>query len=170
MMTTPARGGPPLLIHLHIPKNAGTTLGRLLRLKHSLWPPSRWLHHSEALGFYHMTDRDGVPGWRRRIERIRGLPAEAQRRVRLFEAHAAFGLHDLMPEPCRSRAAYVTLLRDPIDRTISTFSFLRQKGRLEPGATIESFVERGGWHTSTTPRSGISPASAVKPSMRHPAA
>ena len=44
----------PLLIHLHIPRNAGSTLGRLLRLKLGFWPPANLLHHAQTLGFYRL--------------------------------------------------------------------------------------------------------------------
>jgi PHD/YefM family antitoxin component YafN of YafNO toxin-antitoxin module len=109
----------PLLIHLHIPKNAGTTLGRSLRLGLTLWPPRQWLHYRCALGYYNLWDHY------MRLDRIASLGPKQRRRIRLFEAHAGFGLHKHLPSP----SAYITLLRDPVDRVLSIYFAHREGGR-----------------------------------------
>jgi hypothetical protein len=126
-------GPAPLLIHLHIPRNAGTTLGRMLRFKLGLWPPGRLLRHGRTLGFYR------VGGFERRLERIAGLPPEKRRGVRLFEAHAGYGLHRFLPEP----SLYLSMLREPVDRVISVYCHLRAEGLVDPAVTIEEFVLHG---------------------------
>ncbi len=83
----------PLLIHLHIPRNAGSTLGRLLRLKLGFWPPANLLHHAQTLGFYRL------PGFEQRLAAIAAMSNSARQRVRLFEAHAGYGLHEQLPKP-----------------------------------------------------------------------
>jgi hypothetical protein len=120
----------PLLIHLHIPRNAGSTLGRVLRLKLGFWPPSHLLHHFRTLGFYRLA------GFQQRLDVIEALSASDRRRVRLFEAHAGFGLHERLPQP----STYLTMLREPIDRAVSVFYYQRQHDRIPDDMTLEQFV------------------------------
>ncbi len=67
----------PLLIHLHIPRNAGSTLGRVLRLKLGFWPPSHLLHHFRTLGFYRLA------GFQQRLNAIEALSAGRQSIMKL---------------------------------------------------------------------------------------
>ncbi len=120
----------PLLIHLHIPRNAGSTLGRLLRLKLGFWPPSYLLHHFRTLGFYRLA------GYEQRLDAIEALSASDRRQVRLFEAHAGFGLHERLRQP----STYLTMLREPIDRAISVFYYQRRHARIPDDMTLEQFV------------------------------
>jgi hypothetical protein len=130
MAASPPR---PLLIYLHIPKNAGTTLGRMIKLKLGFWPPDRLLHHTTTLGCYH------VAGEGPRIEAVRRLSERDQRRVRFFEGHMGFGVHKLLPRP----STYITMLRDPIDRAISVYYFARQDGVIPQDMTLEAFLLHG---------------------------
>ena len=120
----------PLLIHLHIPRNAGSTLGRLLRLKLGFWPPSHLLHHFRTLGFYRLS------GFQQRLDAIEALSVADRRRVRLFEAHAGFGVHERLGQP----STYLTMLREPIDRAVSVFYYQRQHARIPDDMTLEQFV------------------------------
>jgi hypothetical protein len=122
----------PLIIHFHIPRTGGTTVGRMLKFRLGFWPPSRLLHHHAALGFYR------IDGWENRVARIEALSPRARKHVRLFEAHAGYGLHDLLPQP----SLYVTMLREPIDRALSAFFYIRRKGLIAKDETIESFLAR----------------------------
>lgn len=120
----------PLLIHLHIPRNAGSTLGRVLRLKLGFWPPSHLLHHFQTLGFYRLA------GFQQRLDAIEALSVADRRRVRLFEAHAGFGVHERLGQP----STYLTMLREPIDRAVSVFYFQRQHARIPDDMTLDQFV------------------------------
>ena len=120
----------PLLIHLHIPRNAGSTLGRLLRLKLGFWPPTNLLHHVQTLGYYRLD------GFERRLAAIRAMSQSARQRVRLFEAHAGYGLHEQLPQP----SIYLTMLREPIDRAVSVFYYQRQHARIPDDMTLDQFV------------------------------
>jgi len=131
-MSGAARDNPALIIHLHIPKNAGTTLGRMLRLRVAR-DPRNWARLGPALGLPHIKG-----AWTERAEALRALPERARRRVQLFDAHAAYGMHEALPGG--EDARYVTLLREPIDRTLSTYSYLREKGRMDPATSIEDFA------------------------------
>lgn len=121
----------PLLIHLHIPKNAGTTLSRLIKLRLAAWPPSAWLHHSAILGHY--TVRGPVQA---RFDKIASLSDADKQRMRFFESHAAFGVHEALPQP----STYFTLLRDPVARTLSMYDFMLQDNKRPMKMTLEHFV------------------------------
>ena len=120
----------PLLIHLHIPKNAGTTLSRLIKLRLAAWPPSHWLHHATTLGCYNV--RGPVQA---RFDAIDRLPGAKKQRVRFFESHAAFGAHEHLPQP----SSYFTLLRDPVARTLSMYDFMLQDNKRAQKMTLEHF-------------------------------
>ncbi|RNC80350.1 MAG: hypothetical protein ED559_00595 [Phycisphaera sp.] len=132
---------PPLLIHLHIPKNAGTSLSRAIKLKMLGLNPLNWLHHTDVLGKYN------VHPWDKRYDLINNNPATAKR-ARFFEAHAGFGMHERLPSP----HAYLTVIREPIDRALSIYHYLAQTGERDPNDTLRQFIERPDpvgrvWHT-----------------------
>ncbi|TVS09130.1 MAG: hypothetical protein EA423_00500 [Phycisphaerales bacterium] len=120
-----------ILIHLHIPKNAGTTLSRMVKLRLVSRPPTRLLAHSTVLGKY------DVAGLDKRIDAIASLPEREQRRVRFFEAHCAFGIHERLPGPHR----YMTIIREPVDRTLSVFGFCKKKGFIDANTTLDQFLD-----------------------------
>lgn len=130
----------PLLIHLHLPKNAGTTFSRMIKLKLLLRPPWRVLRHGVILGYYF------VPGLRLRIDRIKALPEAKKRRVRFFEAHCGWGIHEHLPQP----SAYLTVIREPVDRTLSVFFFRKQQGKLAKETRLEDWIasrpDQDVWH------------------------
>jgi hypothetical protein len=53
---------------------------------------------------------------------IKELPLEQRKRIRVVIGHLPFGTHTFFPQPC----AYFTVLRDPVDRLISWYYFVRQ--------------------------------------------
>ncbi len=126
----------PILIHLHIPKNAGTTLSRMIKLRLLLRPPTNLLHHSQTLGLYN------VGNYRRRLGRIDALSDRAKARIRFFEAHAGFGLHGSLPRPAR----YMTMLREPTSRVLSVYSFRKQMGRIPADMPLSEFLEHDDVH------------------------
>jgi hypothetical protein len=63
-----------------------------------------------------------VQDFKARVATLRSLPEEAKRRIRLVEGHIGFGFHQLLPQ----QAAYVTLLRDPVDRVLSLYYYTRR--------------------------------------------
>lgn len=129
-----------LLIHLHLPKNAGTTFSRMLKLRLLLRPPWRVLRHQVALGYYF------VPGLAARLDRIKALPARKKGRVRFFEAHCGWGVHEHLPAP----SVYLTVIREPVDRTLSVFFFRKQQGKLAKETTLEDWIavrpDQDVWH------------------------
>ncbi len=127
----PGKARPPLIIHFHIPKNGGVTLSRMFKSKLGFWPPSNLLHHSTVLGFYsiHISER---------IPRIESLSESAKKRVRFVEGHAGFGLHEVLPTP----SAYITMLREPVDRTASSYFYEREQGHISSDLSFEHWLQQ----------------------------
>jgi Galactose-3-O-sulfotransferase len=93
------------VIFLHVPKTAGTTLNRLIEWEYPL---------------FEMYSVDPV-FFRWSASHLWQLPARRLKRTRMFKGHMLFGLHEILPQP----ATYITVLREPIDRVISAFYFMR---------------------------------------------
>lgn len=96
-------GKKPVVIFLHIPKAAGSTLYRQIQ-RH-----------------YEPTATLAIEG-----SRIRECMAEFDKRsagqraqVRFVRGHMPFGLHRIIPGP----SVYITCLRDPVDRIISRYYY-----------------------------------------------
>jgi Galactose-3-O-sulfotransferase len=97
-------GAPTTLIFLHIPKAAGTTLHNILARQ---YPPQ---------ATYTV---DGAE-WREDSARFAALPPERKRGLALVKGHMNFGLHETLEQP----ATYITILRDPVERVISSYYYV----------------------------------------------
>jgi hypothetical protein len=123
----------PLLL-VHLPKTAGTTLAQLMR------------YHYSGGGFMGAGNVFSRPQEARpRLEAIARKPA-----VRGAAGHVSFGL----AEQVVPGATFVTILREPVDRTLSQYFFLAEPGRgvglLRPGLDedarglgLEEMFDRG---------------------------
>jgi hypothetical protein len=89
------------LIFLHIPKTAGTTLRTIINWQ---YPPRTTLIGS---------------GFELR-NKLRNLPEQRRRKIRVLQGHMPFGLHEYLSGP----VDYITILRDPVDRVLSTYCFI----------------------------------------------
>ncbi len=115
------------VIFLHLPKTAGTTVNRLIEWEY----PLKEMYSVDPVLFQ----------WS--AAHLRALPPERLRKIRMFKGHMAFGLHEVLPQ----KATYITVLRDPVDRVISAFYFMRSY-KLHPlywkmrrqNWTLEDFV------------------------------
>jgi|SRR5919108_4506225 hypothetical protein len=97
-----------VVVFLHVPRTAGTTLSRFLRSK---FPPDQVFHASYAAG---ETLSEQLPA-------LRALSPQVRERLRLIIAgHAEYGQHEALG----SKTKYLTVIRDPIDRVISSYRFL----------------------------------------------
>jgi len=126
---------PATLIFFHIGKTAGRTLGTIISRQ---FPEDAQLNASigetrSALGLHR---RDAIEA------QVRALPAERLARLRFVRGHVPFGIHDLFAAP----AQYITLVRDPMERVVSSFYYLRQQPqvlihrRLET-MTLDDYLE-----------------------------
>jgi len=94
------------LIFLHLPRTAGTTLHRIIERQY------------DPNSIYTI---DGVNS-EQSCMHFRKIPPHHKTHIKVLKGHMEFGMHEFLPNP----ATYVTLLRDPIDRIISHYYFVRQ--------------------------------------------
>ncbi len=91
------------IIYVHVPKCGGTTLERIIEWEYRI--------------FKVVTLDPTFFRWSYR--RLLGWPRERLGRMKVFKGHMPFGLHKILPQP----AAYMTVLREPIERAISEYYF-----------------------------------------------
>ena len=91
------------LIFLHIPKTAGTTLHQIIEKQY------------ESTSILKI----GI-NTQKCIDKFKNLPEKEREKFRVIKGHMAFGLHEFLPQPC----TYITMLRDPIDRVISSYYYV----------------------------------------------
>jgi Sulfotransferase family len=113
----------PVLIFLHLPKTAGSTVVHILEREYG---------RDAVLPLY-----DSIFG-----DEVAELTADQAARTRVIAGHFYFGVHEHVPGRCR----YFTFLRDPIRRIVSHYHFVRgqPKHYLHDAATsmsIGSYVE-----------------------------
>ncbi len=108
----------PRLIFVHIPKSGGTTLDQVLNRRAQ--GKVCWL-----LGTTQQV-----------LDRISQCAEEELLSYELFAGHIPFGLHALIPAPCR----YITILRDPVERLVSHYYHVLDK----PGHPSYQRIAEGG--------------------------
>jgi hypothetical protein len=115
--------GPGILVFLHLPKTAGTTLMHVLEREYG---------RDSILNLYESQYGDEVAA----------LGKDDLDRTRVIAGHFYFGLHTHVSRPCH----YFTFLRDPVKRVISHYRFVRRQPThyLYPAAssmTVAEYVE-----------------------------
>jgi hypothetical protein len=95
------------LIFLHIPKTAGTTLNRIIERQYS------------PLAIFTM-DPHRI---RATAERFKRLPEARRRRLQVVRGHLFYGIHEFLPQ----NATYITMLRDPVARLLSSYYFVLRR-------------------------------------------
>jgi len=104
---TPRSADREALIFLHIPKTAGTTLNRIIEWQYS------------PLAIYTM-DPHRI---RATAERFKRLPEARRRRLQVVRGHLFYGIHEFLPQG----ATYITMLRDPVARLLSSYYFILRR-------------------------------------------
>ena len=95
------------LIFLHIPKTAGTTLNRIIEWQYS------------PFAIFTM-DPHRI---RATAERFRRLPEARRRRLQVVRGHLFYGIHEFLPQG----ATYITMLREPVARLLSSYYFVLRR-------------------------------------------
>jgi hypothetical protein len=95
----------PATIFLHIPKTAGVTLYHVIERQ------------------YRPEDMHRIVGTPWGFEDFTKLSQARRAEIRLLTGHIQFGVHLQLPRP----AVYFTLLREPVDRVISYFEYIRRR-------------------------------------------
>ena len=115
------------LIFLHIPKTAGTTLNRIIE----------WQYNPLSI---FTIDPHGI---RATPERFKTLSEQRRRQLRVVRGHMVYGIHEFLPQG----ALYITMLRDPVARLLSAYSFILRRPlnpmhrKLERGRLgVEAFI------------------------------
>ena len=125
---------PDALIFLHVPKTAGTTLWLILRRQYS------------PAAVVRCDADDFAP--------LHALTPPERDQTRVFLGHFPFGLHQQLDRP----ATYVTVLRDPVERTLSRYAHVLRDGpddacrpgdacrpddAARPGLSLEAYLTQG---------------------------
>lgn len=91
------------VVFLHVPKTGGMSFGQIVLRQ---FPRDARLQ----------VDAADLAAFQARWA---ALPPERRRRIHCLHGHLPFGVHVVLPDP----VPYVTLLRDPVDRVISAYSY-----------------------------------------------
>jgi hypothetical protein len=89
------------LIFLHIPKTGGRSLQDILLRQ--------------------FADGNSVTNAHERLAEIRVWPEQRKRDVRYIQGHFVYGVHEILPQ----ESTYIAMLRDPIDRVISHYYYIK---------------------------------------------
>jgi hypothetical protein len=121
------------LIFLHVPRTAGSTLHGVMMRQYG---PKEILT-AELLD----------PA---EVERVQAMPEKQRARVRVLKGHLPFGAHVHFPGPSR----YFTMTRDPIERIVSLYHYMRRNERHRDHDTLRSmslseFLQDDRWTVHT---------------------
>ena len=123
--------GHPILVLVHIPKTAGTTLHKIL------------VHQAGAGGVMVRHDADGPPS----EAFLNELAARSRRGPVTVVGHQSVGLHRHLPG-----VRYVTCLRHPLERLISHYHHARK----DPSHYLHTAIHQHGWDAAEYVESGLS--------------
>lgn len=94
----------PLVVFSHIPKTGGSTLRRIIDKQYPTESIYRYSHESHRK-------------W------LNQTPSARKQAIRCVVGHCRFGVHRSLARP----AIYIALLRDPVERVISTYYYIRSR-------------------------------------------
>ncbi|HEY9771491.1 MAG TPA: sulfotransferase family 2 domain-containing protein [Coleofasciculaceae cyanobacterium] len=98
----------PVIIFLHIPKTAGTTLRYIIQYQ---FPPSAICELYGSSGPH-----------AQRIDKLKNLSESQRKKIKIINTHLGFGLHNFLQQPY----TYITFLREPVSRVISMYYYYQK--------------------------------------------
>lgn len=117
------------LIFLHLPKTGGSTFHGIL------------VRQYKASDLYHVRTHADAQRFSRESEAVRS-------RIKVLKGHMGFGFHTDFPG--KDPVKYVTLMREPVARTISHYSFIRERSYhklhkvvVENDYSLKDYVTKG---------------------------
>ncbi|MBE9102935.1 sulfotransferase family 2 domain-containing protein [Vacuolonema iberomarrocanum] len=119
------------LFYIHVPKTGGSTMTREILIRE--YAQDKIFGHF-FMGLNYMGNK-GINHWK-------NLSPEERQQFHLVTGHYPFGLHEVLDKP----AAYITMLRNPVDRVISLYNHMRRKERHKhhekiQRMTLQDFLE-----------------------------
>ena len=96
----------PTVIFLHLPKAAGTTLKDII---HRQYCPEQ-IYELDSTQFIQAQ------------ENFKQLDQTEKANIKILMGHMYFGLHEFLPSP----STYITMLRNPIERVVSYYHFVKK--------------------------------------------
>lgn len=113
-----------LTIFMHIPKTGGTTLNAIFRNQY------------DKNQFYdHLFPVDNMR------KKYTELNQEAKNNIKAVSGHYSYGIHEFFSKPF----TYFTMLRNPVDRVISQYFFLKSTPTIYPEVKDMTFTEFINW-------------------------
>lgn len=120
-----AKGQQGILVFEHIPKTGGITLRNIL-----------WRVYGGPAVFI-LEDPQRI---REHLALLAAALGQRWRKVRVVIDHVGYKVHEEFPAGFRYE--HFTILRDPVERTISQYYYHIQRGSLDPAVSLEEFLER----------------------------
>lgn len=108
LMPSSSQRTKPLILFVHIPKTAGTTLGAILVRLYGRDHVFTCHPDPKVLG---VTPQD-----------FKQMPPEEQLQYQVMRGHFGFGIHKTFRE---EPSTYITVLREPVDRAVSHYYYAR---------------------------------------------
>ena len=99
---------PPRVIFLDIPMTAGPAMRAVVKRQYA---------PGEVLSIYRPLMEDT-------LRDLRALDESRKRRSKFVLGHVSFGVHELLPDAAACK--YVTVLRDPVERVIDEYEYIRK--------------------------------------------
>jgi hypothetical protein len=120
--------GQPRFFFVHVMRTGGTTLEQQLR---------RTFPRAEVYPDPDLDFPDGDIMYHLEVSYLLGLPAERRRRIRLFYGHFPF----VVTEMLGADFVTITLLRDPVERTMSLLRVLREQREAWRDLTLDQLYD-----------------------------
>lgn len=138
------------LIFLHVPKTAGTTLNRIIETQYN---PLQIYSIPGGLGSH----------WS--MKKLRRASPKRLRKLQVVKGHMEYGFHRYLPQ----RATYMTILREPVDRIVSSYYYAMSYRhhplhRIVQSKSLVEFCELAPWvHNLQTKLIGGIPVAEINP-------